>query len=68
MKKQTKLIVEISHGTVYAYMEDKKHFKSIKRNKKHILNPSSLNEECDLSCYPDKTVFIFDIKTKKDKK
>lgn len=57
-----KLIVEKIAGTVYVYRETERHHKKVARNKRSFSDPKLLDHECDLSSYPDGTIFVFDIK------
>jgi hypothetical protein len=58
-----KLVIQVAHGTVYAYRESEKHFKRVESQRKssRLMKPKVLDFECDLSTY-DNCHWVFDIK------
>lgn len=67
-----KLIVERTGGTLYVYRESEKHHKAVQENREHgrnggnRLDPSVLDDDCDISNISGDFYMVFDIK--KDKK
>ncbi len=60
-----KLIFEMKNGTPYLYREENSHFNLLEANKARTsekLDANVIDEECDLTCYPDNFYMVFEIK------
>lgn len=62
-----RLIIEKIDDVIYVYKETEKHYKSVGRSEKDNADPSLLDNNCDLTSYPEGTRFVFRIKKAKKK-
>lgn len=64
------LIVEKSRGRLYAYREDAAHFKAAEKERHDLkkLTPKILDDECDLSDFPNNAYVRFKLASKPTKK
>ena len=61
------LIIQKSDGKIFAYFEDKKHFKASDLERKNLtrLKATVFYGECDLSEYGDNIYMVIPVKKKK---
>ena len=64
MRKNKYLVISKEQGHVYCYFESPKHHMTVEEiriNEGYIRLPlSKLDEECDVSLYPNKTYFVYE--------
>lgn len=62
-----KLIIQKTHGTIYAYREREAHHRRVEPERgTRRMDPEKLDHECDLSAY-DNFHMVFDLKPSKRK-